>query len=382
MNLIIDFYKELDTINLIVFWGIILVIFLLLIFAIIITNKNKRLRRIIITKEQEIEKKDDELAIKQNLIDEKEKVVINKTENKDIYVARPIKEEITVNKENTDIYFTPPIEDNLDEEISIKENNDEETKKENITNKDIIINKTENSNIYIKTPIKEKEVIIEKKEDTKKQEEDLPIKEETFIAEEHVKQNKEIIIPREPYQRNVLREMSQSQTTSPIGITKKEPNPQKEILNREVTRTKVQDIEILEDSLPTETYHNNYQEEMDNSRKMINKIYEEENKAMKEAKKVEKNNYLQELSKKLSDSSKDDIQRTAYELKQEEDAIISYEELMKKKDTLKIEDEEDAIISIEELKRRKQEEERIYNITKEEEDNKFINELKDFRSDL
>ena len=55
---------------------------------------------------------------------------------------------------------------------------------------------------------------------------------------------------------------------------------------------------------------------------------------------------------------------------------------MKKKDTLKIEDEEDAIISIEELKRRKQEEERIYNITKEEEDNKFINELKDFRSDL
>ena len=88
MNLIIDFYKELDTINLIVFWGIILVIFLLLIFAIIITNKNKRLRRIIVTKEQEIEKKDDELAIKQNLIDEKEKVVINKTENKDIYVNR------------------------------------------------------------------------------------------------------------------------------------------------------------------------------------------------------------------------------------------------------------------------------------------------------
>ena len=44
MDLIIDFYKSLDTINLIVFWGIIIVLILLLVFAIVLSNKNKKLK--------------------------------------------------------------------------------------------------------------------------------------------------------------------------------------------------------------------------------------------------------------------------------------------------------------------------------------------------
>ena len=68
-------------------------------------------------------------------------------------------------------------------------------------------------------------------------------------------------------------------------------------------------------------------------------------------------------------------------MQQEEDAIISYEELMKKKDSIKIADEEDAIISIEELVKRQQSE-KIYNLTEEEENENFIRELKDFRNNL
>ena len=68
MKYIIDFYKELDTINLLLFWGTIIIILLLLIFSIIIVNKNKKLKKIIISKEQEIEQSKNELAIKNEQI--------------------------------------------------------------------------------------------------------------------------------------------------------------------------------------------------------------------------------------------------------------------------------------------------------------------------
>ena len=47
MDLIIEFYKELDTLNLIIFWGIIIVIVLLLIFSFVLINKNKKLKRMV-----------------------------------------------------------------------------------------------------------------------------------------------------------------------------------------------------------------------------------------------------------------------------------------------------------------------------------------------
>ena len=55
---------------------------------------------------------------------------------------------------------------------------------------------------------------------------------------------------------------------------------------------------------------------------------------------------------------------------------------MEKKDSIHIIDEEDAVISIEELINRKKQEEKLYNITKDEENNTFIDELKHLRHDL
>ena len=350
MKLIIDFYRGLDTINLILFWGIILVIFLLLIFAIIITNKNKRLKKILYTKEQEIEETKNELAIKQEIIDEKQEIIINKEKtkiekNNIINQALPNSKQ-EENQQIQNIYVTHTTKAEIEP-----------------PKQDITINvSTDNSKEDRK---KEEEIIINKEFESS------PKKEE-FIVEEYVKPEKEeITIPTGPYQKNVLRQMSLNQT-SPIGITKKEPNPQKDILNAGFSKPTIENVEIIEEPSPIE-YKNNYKEEMDNSKKMINKLYEEDKQTNKD------NNYLKELSKKIEESnSNNDIKRTDYELKQEEDAIISYDELMQKKDTIKIDDEEDAIISIKELK----DKERIYNITKDEENDEFISELKEFRSDL
>ena len=100
--------------------------------------------------------------------------------------------------------------------------------------------------------------------------------------------------------------------------------------------------------------------------------------------------YLEAVSKKLAAAEiPDEIERTNYELQQEEDAIISYKELMEKKDSIQTVDEEDAIISIEELmdRTKKQQEiteesQKLYNLTEEEATDNFIKELKQFRNDL
>ena len=94
-----------------------------------------------------------------------------------------------------------------------------------------------------------------------------------------------------------------------------------------------------------------------------------------------KGNYLKELSEK-SANLKEKIFRTEYEIKQEEDAIISYEELMQKKDNLTMIDEEEAVISINELLKKSENQEKLYNINNNEDNDIFIDELKNFRSDL
>ena len=97
---------------------------------------------------------------------------------------------------------------------------------------------------------------------------------------------------------------------------------------------------------------------------------------------ITKQKYIRDVSKKLAEANnRNDIDRTEYEIKQEEEAIISYDELMQKKDEIKIIDEEEAVISIDELMQKKQKE-KLYNLVDEEENDKFIDELKDFRRDL
>ena len=65
MKFIVDFYKSLDAVNLLIFWGVIIVVLFLLIFDIIISNKNRKLEKILEKSGIDIDNYDDrELAIK------------------------------------------------------------------------------------------------------------------------------------------------------------------------------------------------------------------------------------------------------------------------------------------------------------------------------
>ena len=161
--------------------------------------------------------------------------------------------------------------------------------------------------------------------------------------------------------------------TSPIGIIKKEDNNTKIINNARELHENLHYEDINEKKLSIPQV---------NSIQRQREIAEEVRKQEKREEKT-RGNYLEEISKSLSKiTNGEGLNRTEYELKQEEDAIISYKELMEKKDSIETVDEEEAIISMEELIARKQKEEKLYNITNDAENDIFINELKNFRSDL
>jgi len=295
MKSIINFYRELDTLNLILFWGIIIVIILLLLFSIIMLNKNKKLKKILISTNHDIKSEETD------------------EHNDDI----PVKNDTPINVV-------------LDETLPVV---------------------TPEEKIEIKLP-EEKKFVAE--------EHVMAYKQELFSVPniEKVNLEKEIHdeppkLPNAPYQRNVLREMSLNQT-SPIGIVKRENKIEENLSN----------AKELHQSLQKDN-------DFDNRRQVVSETVNNQKK------------YLDEVSQKLNKATNlNDIDRTAYEIEQEEEAIISYQELMNKKDHIKIVDEEDAVISIEELMNRKKQEEKLYNITQEEENNTFIDELKHFRQDL
>lgn len=397
MNLIIDFYKSLDMLNLIIFWGIIIVIILLLIFSFILVNKNKKLKKIVETGNLQ-----EDLPIKK--IEDSKEIPT------------------TTNKENLKI----------NQDITKEEKSREIQEEKKFVAEEYIMNYHN----------------VERKEDDEKSIEE---KKETSKY-----QNKEIEIPTKPYQRNVLKEMALSQT-SPIGITKPKIKEEKNIAKAKELEQALNDsedkIEILqtkeeikkdlskitvidnrnteiidkhenrqtnnklkESNLPLPSHIEKKQEELSQKKYKFSepsKIYETkkiENHIGQEkliqspvkelldsiqepiVKKQDKSSseiYLEEVSKKLSEAEiTDEIDRTEYELEQEENAIISYKELMEKKDSIQTIDEEEAIISIEELMNRnakqqeQKESQKLYNINEEEETDEFINELKKFRSDL
>lgn len=376
MDLIIDFYKSLDTLNLIIFWGIIIVIILLLIFSSILITKNKKTKRKIDdTSDNEYE---EDLPIK-----EEQPEIIGITMLEEQNEGNPLEEIIKEDETNL-----------------IAENNEE--------------------NEFIA-----EEHVIEFKEEEKEHNDNNQEKQKEYNI------NNTIEIPTKPYQRNVLREMSLSQT-SPIGINRQSKSYEKEIIKdleeslKEEQKKDIDYTDYNEKQVDTEVKNqlnniDNYSErkttiingnpkinsENDNyyneSRKSFNKTINEEkkvdlkyyqtsndnlvvNEPIKEKSSSKK--YLEEVSKKLSEAEMpDEVERTIYELQQEEDAIISYKELMEKKDTIQTVDEEDAIISIEELMNRNnnqttEEDNKLYNITDSEENDNFIKELKQFRNDL
>lgn len=371
MKLITDFYTNLDILNKIIFWGIIIVIILLIIFSSILMNKFKKHKKLI-----QMTEEDEDLPIK-------------------------------------------------DEDNSVSENNQLEK-----------INEDKPSNIEEKaTSVEESNSKFIAEEYIMKYNQEKLNMETINKQASIIEQEKKIEMPTKPYQKNVLREMSLSQT-SPIGLTKpinkKEENFEmakdlQNSLNEKLIEKEKNDIEISNEIISKElnktteittnkeTIVNDIQElsinkNIINSQKepikaeittkekeILNKTKEDEllntiPTIVPKKTKSPSEQYLEEVSKKLSEAeTPDEIERTEYELEQEENAIISYKELMEKKDTIKTIDEEEAIISIEELMNKKShppeeikkvQNQKLYNITEEEENDSFLKELKQFRKDL
>ena len=147
---------------------------------------------------------------------------------------------------------------------------------------------------------------------------------------------KEEIQEKSLYQKNVLREMSGREQTSPIHIEKKEDY---------VARETLEDFDFSK-------YDNGLGMSVEDA--SISPLedlpdYYEVNDNMK---------FASEIVDKMEEEMKpSNIELTDFEKKQEEEAIISYDELLKVKD-------------------------KIYNITEDEETDEFIDELKNFRLDL
>ena len=365
MNIIINFYKELDTLNLIIFWGVIIVITLLLIFAIVISNKNRKLKLLLEKKEE-------------NYSNEKENIEVTNNTIKENTIKEVYNEPIIPNDIKPQQNDTPEI---LPENKEDKELPDE---KEFIAEEHVI---TYHKEPLSQSPTQAIGAFSQRNEKSFSQQEDL-IKRPTNA----------------PYQKNVLREMSLNQI-SPIGITKpisKEETKAKELNDVLLEKVVLEDyppkvseiITTQSSSSPNITAPINKTRET--SFNSLNSASKETNitipkaeinipKYQKEESRETKQNdkYLEEVSNKLSSAKyQDGIIRTEYELKQEEEAIISYEELMKKKDSIQIVDEEEAVISIDELMKKKDQEEKLYNLSPEEEHDKFLKELKSFRHDL
>lgn len=203
-------------------------------------------------------------------------------------------------------------------------------------------NKEINNNILkqqeIEVPQEPKKIQVETKEvpleepTSNKEEEKIPVvKEEIKEVQEEVKENN-------LYQKNVLREISSKQPVSPIHIEKKEEY---------IARENLDNFDFN-----SENYDNG-----------LGMTYEDPNisplEEMEDAYEVNDNmKFASEIVEKMEEETKpSNIELTDYEKKQEEEAIISYDELMKVKD-------------------------KIYNITDDEETDEFIDELKNFRLDL
>lgn len=120
-----------------------------------------------------------------------------------------------------------------------------------------------------------------------------------------------------------------------------EDNP---IINSTIEKEEI--VEVKDSSIPKGAYQKNILRDMVKQTSPIN-LAKENN-----------NSYLESVSKKIEDEMKAvNSDLTDYEKKQEDEAIISYKELQEYKD-------------------------KLYNITEDEEDVSFIEELKSFRNNL
>ena len=145
-----------------------------------------------------------------------------------------------------------------------------------------------------------------------------------------------------PYTRNVLKNLSASGQTSPVNIGKSAVDVPKVKVTSYVKEEPKHEVKLEQQKLDFE-----------------------EKEIKKEIPKLEENSsnmsnqeFIEEISKRLAEEVEPQtIELTDYEKRQEEEAIISYKELLKEKD-------------------------RLYKITDDEEIDTFIDELKEFRTNL
>lgn len=218
------------------------------------------------------------------------------------------------NKENM-----PPISDNINSEqknvLNISFDNDVNK------DKDIEVRKIESED-------KKSDITENKEVEYENKRSDMAIKNE-------IRAKVEISTPG-AYQRNVLREMSRKMPISPIHIEKSNIDEDTSIytVSNDEDDYDLDEIYLREDSVsPLEEMEDSY--EVNDNMKFASEI----------------------VSRMEEEMKPSNIELTDYEKKQEEEAIISYDELQKVKD-------------------------KIYNITEDEETDDFIDELKIFRSDL
>lgn len=300
------FYQSLDIGGLVVVWGLLFVFLFFMVATFLLFSKNRELGKLL----QEKTKKVAELeAEKRALLEKKIDKVAVKDLNKDI---KPVKEKQEVTLEEEAIFTDDENNDapvinknNINDNISINGKEDVSNKDEmisNVADKEVVINT--NSNIDDK---QNEEV----KQATKVGQDDVIEKPSDTISTRSQVSNNTVSSNNNLYSRSALKDNRRFQT-SPINIIREE--------SLDETMQKLKPIEIGE---------------------------------AKEDVKRENVNFVEEISRKMEQEIKPQtIELTDYELKQEEEAIISYDELMKNKDRLfKItDDEEDDAQFIEELK--------------------------------
>ena len=202
------------------------------------------------------------------------------------------------------------------------ENKEVPTSNDNLIVEDKILNDDTTSLTGVKEIIDD-----ENKNDIQMVNEIKPIVNETKVVKDNIQDVSG------PYKKNVLREMNTRGQTSPISIVT-DDNASNITFSDYSDNLDIMGIDLREDNgSPLDDMEDVY----------------DVNDNMRFASDV--------VSRMEKDVKPSNIELTEYEKKQEEEAIISYDELLKVKD-------------------------KIYNITEDEDNDEFIDELKNFRLDL
>ena len=410
MKNLIEFYKSLDVLSTIFFWCVIIILILLIIFTILLIKETKKIKKKIINNEEPITEEENNIKIEieptsTETIAKEEEINVIEVPSPAIEEEKEFVAEEHVMEYNADMFTLPDIK-KATEEVKI-----EEPKKEK--EPFVMPTKPYERNVLREMDLSQTSPIgIIKKEDinnyysNKKVDVDLPKVESDIdldlpkveVDAKLPSLDVDVDLPKVESDINLDLPEVDVEATLPLldvdlDIPKVESDIDLDLPEIDVNTIEENDIE----EEPVEFVYETVDEPVEEDNEEMEEITEDELEELtvsedntssfetykKQTLEDDNAKYIEEVSKKLSEAElPDEVERTEYELKQEEDAIISFKELMERKDTIDVVDEEDAVISIGELMERKKEEEKLYNITEEEENDEFLRELKKFRSDL